>query len=156
MLVQKLRLQRGWSQEQLADVAGLSVRTIQRIERGQTASLETQKALACVFEIEIPQLQEPQMPNPATNAAETEEMLAFAHVRRVRKFYISVVHSVVIVIALFIVNLVTNPDYLWAFWPAFGIGLALLTRGLTVFNRLPFLNADWEKREAEKFLGHRL
>jgi len=41
MLVQKLRLQRGWSQEQLAIVSGLSVRTIQRIERGQSASLET-------------------------------------------------------------------------------------------------------------------
>ncbi len=38
MLVQKLRLQRGWSQEQLATVSGLSVRTIQRIERGQSAS----------------------------------------------------------------------------------------------------------------------
>lgn len=41
MLVQKLRLQRGWSQEQLAIVSGLSVRTIQRIDRGQSASLET-------------------------------------------------------------------------------------------------------------------
>lgn len=41
MLVQKLRLQRSWSQEQLAAVSGLSVRTIQRIERGQSASLET-------------------------------------------------------------------------------------------------------------------
>ncbi len=41
MLVQKLRLQRGWSQEQLATVSGLSVRTIPRIERGQSASLET-------------------------------------------------------------------------------------------------------------------
>lgn len=41
MLVQKLRLQRGWSQEQLATVGGLSVRTIQRIERCQSASLET-------------------------------------------------------------------------------------------------------------------
>ena len=40
MLVQKLRLQRGWSQEQLAELSGLSVRTIQRIERGQVASTE--------------------------------------------------------------------------------------------------------------------
>ena len=34
LLIQKLRLQRGWSQEQLAELTGLSVRTIQRIERG--------------------------------------------------------------------------------------------------------------------------
>jgi transcriptional regulator with XRE-family HTH domain len=41
MLIQKLRLQRGWSQEQLAELSGLSIRTIQRIERGQTASVES-------------------------------------------------------------------------------------------------------------------
>ncbi len=35
MLIQKLRLQRGWSQEDLAALSGLSVRTIQRLERGQ-------------------------------------------------------------------------------------------------------------------------
>ena len=32
MLIQKLRLQRGWSQQQQADLSGLSVRTIQRLE----------------------------------------------------------------------------------------------------------------------------
>ncbi|MFN6100724.1 MAG: helix-turn-helix domain-containing protein [Burkholderiales bacterium] len=31
-MIQKLRLQRGWSQQQLADLSGLSVRTIQRLE----------------------------------------------------------------------------------------------------------------------------
>ena len=51
MLVQKLRLQRGWSQEQLAELSGLSVRTIQRLERGQVASIESLKALAAAFEI---------------------------------------------------------------------------------------------------------
>jgi len=34
MLVRKLRLQRGWSQEHLAELVGVSVRTVQRIERG--------------------------------------------------------------------------------------------------------------------------
>jgi len=34
MLIQKLRLQWGWSQQQLAKASGLSVRTIQRIEAG--------------------------------------------------------------------------------------------------------------------------
>jgi transcriptional regulator with XRE-family HTH domain len=36
MLVQKLRLQRGWSQQQLAELSGLNVRTIQRIEKGKS------------------------------------------------------------------------------------------------------------------------
>ena len=46
MLVQKLRLQRGWSQQQLAELSGLSVRTIQRIEQGSGATVETWKDLA--------------------------------------------------------------------------------------------------------------
>jgi len=51
MLIQKLRLRRGWSQEQLAEVSGLSVRTIQRLERGQPGSLETTNALASVISV---------------------------------------------------------------------------------------------------------
>jgi len=45
MLIQKLRLQHGWSQQQLAELSGISVRTIQRIERGQPASTESLKSL---------------------------------------------------------------------------------------------------------------
>ena len=38
--VKQLRLQRAWSQEQLAELAGVSVRTIQRIENGDRPGLE--------------------------------------------------------------------------------------------------------------------
>ncbi len=53
LLIQKLRLQRGWSQQQLADLSGLSVRTVQRIESGQKATAESLKSLAAVFEVEF-------------------------------------------------------------------------------------------------------
>ena len=69
MLVYKLRLQKGWSQEQLADLSGLSVRTIQRIENGQAASVESLKSLASVFEVDFNTLKEPTMnsiPNDST------------------------------------------------------------------------------------------
>jgi len=45
-----LRNERCWSQEQLAVAAGLSARTIQRIEKDKGGSLESMKALASVFE----------------------------------------------------------------------------------------------------------
>ncbi len=57
MVIRKLRLDRGWSQEDLAEISGVSVRTVQRIERGGRASLETLKCLAAAFEAEIPDLQ---------------------------------------------------------------------------------------------------
>lgn len=44
MIVRKLRLQRGWSQSQLAEMAGVTTRTIQRIEQGQRPGMETCQA----------------------------------------------------------------------------------------------------------------
>ncbi len=58
MIVKKLRVERKWSQEQLATLSGLSIRTIQRVESGQSASLETLKSLASVFNVEISKLTE--------------------------------------------------------------------------------------------------
>lgn len=47
------REKRAWSQEHLAEVTGLSLRTIQRIERQGAGSYETAKSLAAVFEIDV-------------------------------------------------------------------------------------------------------
>lgn len=47
----KLRIQNGWSQERLAEISGLSLRTIQRLEKGETASLESQQAISKAFDI---------------------------------------------------------------------------------------------------------
>ena len=58
MIVKKLRAKRNWSQEQVATFSGLSIRTIQRVESGQSASLETLKSLASVFEVDIAKLTE--------------------------------------------------------------------------------------------------
>lgn len=58
MILKQLREKRKWSQEQLAGMAGLSVRTIQRIERGHKASLESLKALASVLEVNISTLEQ--------------------------------------------------------------------------------------------------
>lgn len=58
MIVKKLREKHNWSQEQLAALSGLSLRTIQRVEAGNRASLETLKSLASVFEVEISKLTE--------------------------------------------------------------------------------------------------
>lgn len=57
-MIKKLRERENWSQEQLATMSGLSVRTIQRIESGNKASLESLKSLASVFEIDISKLTE--------------------------------------------------------------------------------------------------
>ena len=56
--LRSLRLEKGWSQEQLATISGLSERTIQRAERGDTPSLETLGALAASFDLSSAQLRD--------------------------------------------------------------------------------------------------
>lgn len=56
--IKELRLQKSWTQEQLAVAAGLSLRTIQRAEKEGFCSLETTQALAAVFEIDPAQLKD--------------------------------------------------------------------------------------------------
>jgi transcriptional regulator with XRE-family HTH domain len=156
MLIQKLRLQRGWSQEQLAEVSGLSVRTIQRLERGQAASVESLKALGAAFEIDFSDLKEPEMNDTMTHNLPADEALALAHVRKLKGFYINLAFFCVIISCLAVLNLMTNHHYLWFLWAASGWGIGLLIHGLRVFDRVPFLNGEWERRQVEKYLGRKL
>lgn len=48
-IVRKERKRRAWSQNQLSEVADLSTRTVQRVEKDGTASPETLKGLASAF-----------------------------------------------------------------------------------------------------------
>jgi transcriptional regulator with XRE-family HTH domain len=51
--IRRWRDERSWSQEHLADAAGISLRTIQRIENGDGASRETVMALAAAFNVDV-------------------------------------------------------------------------------------------------------
>lgn len=50
--VRRERQQRGWTQQHLADAAGCSLRTVQRIEKHGVASNESVSALCAVFGLE--------------------------------------------------------------------------------------------------------
>ena len=60
------RARRAWSQEHLAEVSGLGLRTIQRIEKTGAASYESARSLAAVFEIDVAKLRvaEPALVEP--------------------------------------------------------------------------------------------
>lgn len=155
MIVRKLRLQRGWSQEQLAEMTGLSVRTIQRIERGQKAGLESLKSLAAVFDIELSNLYEG-TPMKSDETMTWEEQRAIEYVRDVKGFYSSLAAFLIIVPMLFIMNYFVTPSYIWAWWVLFGWGIGIATHALSVFEVFKFFDADWEKKQVEKRLGRKL
>lgn len=167
MLIQKMRLQHGWSQQQLAEASGLSTRTVQRIEAGHPASTESLKSLAAVFGVEWSTLNpEPAMTAQALPAVapldadaariEREERDAFAHVRRLRGFYLHLSKYVVVVTLLVLVNLVASPHRWWVQWVIGGWGIGLLFHASRVFRPDWLLGAAWERAQVEKRLGRPL
>jgi len=155
MIIRKLRLQRGWSQEQLATHSGLSIRTIQRIERGQKPGLESLKALAAVFETSVDQLQQEQDMNIENNP-DQQEQDAIDQVRAIKGFYSHLITYALVISLLFMVNLLTNPGYIWAWWPAMGWGIGIVNHGLNAFEVFNFFGPKWEKKQIEKRLGRKL
>ena len=156
--VKVMREANGWSQEQLAEMAGLSTRTIQRIERGQRAGLESWKSLAAVFGATIRDLQGDTDMNTTvenTRLAE-EETKALQEVRRLRSWYIGLIYYAAVMLLLVVINWLTSPDYWWVIWPALGWGLSIALRGVTLFTPWRILGDDWERREVEKRIGRKL
>ncbi|MFC3194733.1 2TM domain-containing protein [Marinicella sediminis] len=165
MIVKKLRLQQNWSQEQLAEYSGLSIRTIQRIEKGKPASLESFKSIAAVFEVHVDDLQ-PEIAmkqdnhRPATDEQAPlitrEETEAMEYVQGLKSFYLHAMTFVVINIFIMLVNLITSPGYLWFLWALLGWGLGLALHALSTFDWLGHFDSDWEKKQIEKRLGRKL
>ena len=62
--IREFRKSRDWTQEQLAGISGVSERTIQRIESGDPAALDSLKALATAFDMDVSAFIQPE------NAAE--------------------------------------------------------------------------------------
>ncbi|PPF90462.1 XRE family transcriptional regulator [Clavibacter michiganensis] len=48
-----LRTQRGWTQERLAEASSITVRTVQRLEAGNDASLDTLTRVAKALEVQV-------------------------------------------------------------------------------------------------------
>lgn len=176
MIIRKLRLQRGWSQEQLAGISGVSTRTIQRIERGRNASLESLKCLAAVFETDFNTLREDtEMPDQNLTVKDRdaldklqilmagpqgrfsdaglgdEEREAMEYVRDIKGFYVHLASYVVAMTLLLVLNLVTGGP-LWVIWAALGWGVGVFVHAISVFEIFSPFSVDWEKRQIEKRL----
>ncbi|MCD4722618.1 MAG: 2TM domain-containing protein [Desulfobacula sp.] len=151
MSVRKLRLEKSWSQEQLAEICNLSVRTIQRIERGQKPSLESLKALSAAFDTDVTYITKETDMSKQSNISLKEEQ-AIIYVRDIKGFYTHLITYAIVIVGLFALNLITSSDYLWAIWPALGWGIGVSIHGINVFEVFNLFGPDWEKRQIEKRL----
>lgn len=156
MIIRKLRLERGFSQEDLAAMSDVSVRTIQRIERGAAAYAETLKALAAALDVDFGDLRKEQ-PMPASQVTLPElaqdEREAMEYVRDIQGFYTHLVQYAVVMVLLAGINLWTSPGFFWVIFPAIGWGVGVAVHGLSVFEVINLFGRDWEKRQIAKRLG---
>lgn len=76
-LVYKLRTRNSWTQEELAIASGLNLKTVQRIEKKASASLQSKKALASVFNINIQDLDYEETPMKPCPECNSEKVYAF-------------------------------------------------------------------------------
>ncbi len=153
MIVRKLRLQRGWSQEHLAELTGLSVRTIQRIERGRKCGLETLASLAAVFEVDSSTFDEGELEVNDREKLTSTEREAIEYVKGIKEFYthLGLYFFFMIAFSLFFGS--RNPLFPWG---VLGWGVGVIVHGLNVFEVINFFGPAWEKKQIEKRLGRDL
>jgi DNA-binding XRE family transcriptional regulator len=119
-LLKQLRLQRALSQEELAIAAGISARTVQRMEAEGTASLETRKAVAAVFCVSAERLLE--IPDPLPSG-DPMKVIASSALLVAATFLLT---CFAIAQALAPVHSLDSRDVFVGSWAAAGLALAVL------------------------------
>ena len=139
--IKKKRLERHWSQAQMAEISGLSIRTIQRIENGENAGLESLKALAAVFETNI---EDSDKKDEEAQIRKEKE-----YVQKVKGFY-GLLALALLNMAIFLYIAINDSDseswnlffYMLAMWIVF--------LGIYSFSSFDFFGKDWEKKIIDK------
>lgn len=137
--VKKMRLERHWSQDQLAEMSGLNIRTIQRIENGKNAGLESLKSLASVFEINIEDSQ--------TNKEMEQIRLEEKYIQKVKGFYILTAIANLSLMVLFIILVNNGNDWDVFFWLLFSWTVIL---GIYSFYFFDFFGEKWKRKLINK------
>ena len=122
--IKRWREERHWSQEHLALLAGVGLRTLQRIENGQKASGETLKALANAFNVDVVALSV----DPEIEAAQIVRSRQAKVVRDLRLSFWIHGACYVVVAAVFITISVGLGAFVMK-WPLMWVTVALLGHG---------------------------
>lgn len=137
--IKEMRLSHHWSQEQLAEMSGLSIRTIQRIENGENAGLESLKALAAVFETNIVD---------SDKKAEMEQIRKEeAYIQKIKGMY-GLIALALVTSGLVIMNAIKDSSNWGSFFAfLFFWGVILITY---YFNAFGFFGEAWKRKMIDK------
>jgi DNA-binding XRE family transcriptional regulator len=126
-LIKRLREEKSWSQEHLAEASGISLRTIQRVETEGNASSETKLALAATLGVDVAELQAPGGPGREDGPGTEGDGSSRAGFLRHGILY------TVICGAMVWTDIHSNGQVTWSQWPVMGWGVGLLSHGLRVW-----------------------
>lgn len=126
--IRRWREERHWSQEHLAALAGIGVRTVQRIETGDKASRETLSALAAAFNVDVMALMVDVRADTATRAQREREKAA-AGLRL--SFWIHLASYLFGMLVFAGISVGSGPGFVMM-WPAIWWTVGLAGHGLAV------------------------
>jgi len=124
--IRQLREARGWSQEHLAEVAGLSARTVQRIEAEGNASPESRMAVAAALGVDAAELGPPQ----ASLASVSIPTAVLPPQRRQGDWRRHASIFLIVCTALVLFDVFDHGTITWSKWPVLGWGIGLLMHWL--------------------------
>lgn len=75
--------------------------------------------------------------------------IARKRVKKKKEFFANLFSWVFTSIFLFVINILTSPDFLWAFFPFVGWGIGIAFQGFDVFG-YPGMGSNWEERQIEE------
>ena len=128
--IRRWRDERCWSQEHLAEVSGLSLRTVQRLENGGSASRDSVMSLAAAYGVDVTAL----MLDANGEAREAAEKRAEKNNLQFKlSFWIHLATYLFVMAILLSVNVASDAENLWVTWPAIGWGIGVLAHGFSVF-----------------------
>ena len=140
----------------MSELSGLSLRTVQRIEKGNKPTIESLKALASVFETEWSDLiNENELSQIDESKLSNEERLDLEHIREVKRFLRDC--------AIYLVSLPFMIFFGWLYSSASMMiaaaviwGSCLAWEAFDVLDAKDFFGLGWEKRMLEKRLGRKV
>lgn len=124
MTLKQIRQNKGWTQDHLAQVSGVSVRTIRRLERGGNAGAETLQSLAAAIDCEVADLVQARAP------VAQEDPVYAQHLKGFRADWIS---AAIAIPALLLFNCIVTPGQFWMIYVIAGWGLGLAMHAALVF-----------------------
>lgn len=127
--IKRWREERHWSQEHLAEVAGIGIRTVQRLENGEQASRESMMALAAAFDVDVMALST-DVETEAAQIVRRENERKAAALRL--SFWIHLASYVLGMVVFAGISLGVGADHFVMLWPAIWWTVAIVAHGVTV------------------------